>query len=125
MYKLSFIYLMISTSKSTFANYIEPSGKYCGEILNNPLDIQFNSNNHLANITASIFRQDYSCIDEDYKYDYSSYYIQLPENEDDCLNEILSKYNLCPCPPDSYYNKDSDVVSILNDAVGIIELHKC
>ena len=121
----SFLKIFLISITSCLANFIEPSGKYCGEIVNNPIDIYFNSNNHLANISASIFRQDYSCLNEEYHYDYSNYSILLPENEDDCLNEILSKYNLCPCPPDSFYNKDSDTVSILNDIVGVVELLKC
>ena len=121
----SFLKIFLISITSCLANFIEPSGKYCGEIVNNPIDIYFNSNNHLANISASIFRQDYSCLNEEYHYDYSNYSILLPENEDDCLNEILSKYNLCPCPPESFYNKDSDTVSILNDIVGVVELLKC
>ena len=126
--KLSFkIFLTFTLTCITtcVADNIEPSGKYCGEIINNPIDITFSSYNHHANISASIFRQDYSCLDEEYQYDYSSYSIQLPQNQDDCLNEILNKYNLCPCPPESFYNKDSDSVSILNDIIGVIELTKC
>lgn len=118
--KLSFLFL-----SNCLGSKIEPSGKYCGEVINNPIDIYFSSNNHLANISASIFKQDYLCPNEKYQYDYSNYNIQLPVNQDDCLNQILSKYNLCPCPPTSYYNKDSDSVSILNDVIGIIDLKKC
>ena len=45
--------------KQASSKLTEPSGKYCGEIISNPIDIIFNMNLHLANISASIFQKDY------------------------------------------------------------------
>ena len=111
--------------KQASSKLTEPSGKYCGEIISNPIDIIFNMNLHLANISASIFQKDYECDSENYEYNYSDFSIQLPNDKDDCLNQVLEKYNLCPCPPQSFYNVNENSVSILNDIIGVIELKKC
>ena len=49
----------------------------------------------------------------------------MPSDPNDCLNVVLEKYNLCPCPPELKYNKEENIVYIMNTEIGNIELNSC
>ena len=112
---MSVIYLFVS---QTF-----PEGNYCANIFGNNLQIFFNSNNNTADILANIYGSKYKCFDVNYEI--NSTLIYIINNTDNCLNNILDDYNLCPCPPSIEYDQKSDEVIISNDKIGYINLLKC
>ena len=117
---LLFIINVVSISSLQY-----PQGKFCGKIFNNEFDIYFNNTNSLADISAIIFNTSYKCDNEDYKYNNITDLITMPSDPNDCLNVVLEKYNLCPCPPELKYNKEENIVYIMNTEIGNIELNSC
>ena len=108
-----------------FYGLSEPVGKYCGNIFGNDLDINFKNTTKLADITASIYRNNYQCLDEKYIYESNNQSIILSSDPDDCLNLILEKYHLCPCPPSIKYNLDYNQIVRKDTDIGDIILNKC
>lgn len=102
-----------------------PQGKYCGKILNNEFDIYFNNGLSLANVSATIFRKPYKCDDEEYTYNKNDFSIMMSTDPDDCLNLVLKKYNLCPCPLELEYNQDKNRIEVLDTESGTIKLTSC
>lgn len=100
----------------------EPYGKYCGNIINN--DIYINFYHGSSNISANIFNKKYECDNEEYVYDSSNCHICMSDDPDDCFNLILEKYNLCPCPPEMIYDESKDSILISSD-IGEITMERC
>ena len=98
---------------------------YLVSVLYNEFDIYFNNTNSLADISAIIFNTSYKCDNEDYNYNNITDLITMPSDPNDCLNVVLEKYNLCPCPPELKYNKEENIVYIMNTESGNIELNSC
>ena len=42
----------------------------------------------------------------------------------DCLNQILEKYNLCPCPPDIEYDDINNIVNVYTN-MGDVSMKSC
>ena len=103
----------------------EPSGKYCGNIVGNNLDIVMNSSNHHANISANVFGENVNCPNE--FYNFSNNNVSFSTNKSDCLNKFLNQYGVCPsnCPLQiSYDEKDNELI-VETNIIGDIDLSKC
>ena len=102
----------------------EPDGKYCGNVIGNEIDITFYSNKNTSDITADIFGSHYECDNEKYSYHPENKEIDMPSDPNDCLNQVLEKYNLCPCPPNIKYDNTSNVIDIYTN-MGDVFMKSC
>ena len=122
---MKLIYFFFFLLAKQTLSYTVPDKKYCGNIFNNPITLDFDKNTNLVNVSASIFDNNYACNNEEYQYNNIDNYIEMPSDSNDCLNLILEKYNLCPCPPDILYNNNSNLIKIKNNQLSDIILEQC
>ena len=102
----------------------QPNGHYCTNVMGNTIDIIFNNPKNIANISGNMYGIDLSCKNENYILNKSN--ILFSNNQSDCLNKVLNKYGLCPCPPDVVYqNSKNDIVIEHEYIIGNITLNKC
>ena len=102
----------------------QPNGKYCGNVVGNEVDIYFDASKNLSNISANIFGQQSNCDNEKYIYHPQNSSIAMSDDPNDCLNIVLKKYNLCPCPPQIKYNSQKNSMYVNTD-MGDITLNSC
>ena len=102
----------------------QPNGKYCGNVVGNDVNINFDSTKNLSNISANIYGEQSTCNNEKYTYHFQNSSIEMSNNPKDCLNLVLKKYNLCPCPPQIKYNAQTNSMYVNTD-MGDIELDSC
>ena len=102
----------------------QPNGKYCGNVIGNEVDIDFDATKNLSNISANIFGQQSNCDNEKYIYHPQNSSIAMSDDPNDCLNVVLKKYNLCPCPPQIKYNSQKNSMYVNTD-MGDITLNSC
>ncbi len=100
-----------------------PTGKYCGNIVGNQLNISMNQTSEIANISADVFGNNIDCPNE--KYSLNQTNVNFPKDKSDCLNKFLNQYGQCPCPPNIIYNQSNDELIIPNNMIGDITLSKC
>ena len=103
----------------------QPAGKYCGDVLGNPLTMNINTTDKIVNIAAHIFGSKLSCPKETYNYNKTNYQLNLPSNQNDCLNKVLTEYGACPCPPDVFYDPKTNELNIEHSLAGTITLKSC
>ncbi len=110
--------MLLLASSFTIANAI-PQGKFCGDIMGNPLSISLS--NRVANISADVYGTKMNCNNE--SYNFTDSHIYLSGNPKNCLNTHLKQWNVCPCPPHILYKGNS--LEIEDTPIGTIELKSC
>lgn len=102
----------------------EPNGKYCGNVIGNEIDITFYSNKDTSDITATIFGSHYQCDNEKYSYNADNKEIDMSSDPNDCLNKVLEKYDLCPCPPNIKYDDTDNIIDVYTN-LGDVSMKSC
>ena len=96
---------------------------YCGDVMGNHLHLHFNTVNNTANISANVLGDTVSCNHEPYTF--SKGRLLFSSNQTDCLNNYLSEFGACPCPPNIFYDGHSDEFRIMVPNVENITFHRC
>lgn len=110
--------LFFLTSLISIVNSEIP-GKFCGNIIGNPINISFSKDN--ANVSIILFGESNICNNEKYKL-YNNKVI-FSNATNDCLYTYLKTHGACPCPPDIIYNKTELIIH--DTPIGDIILKLC
>ena len=79
---------------------------------------------YTSDITATIFGSHYQCNNEKYSYNTDNKEIHMSTDPNDCLNKVLEKYDLCPCPPDIKYDDTDNIIDVYTN-MGDVSMKSC